>query len=341
MKAAIYNPYLDTLGGGERYSMAAACVFANSGYEVDVQWRDNSIKTELEKRFGIDLKEINFIKDIKKGDGYEICFWVSDGSIPLLRARNNILHFQVPFIGVNGKTLINKMKLIRISKIVCNSRFTRNIIEKEYGVKSLVIYPPVDINKIRPKRKSNIILSVGRFSQLTQAKRQDILVKAFIRLCKVGIDDWEFVLAGGSDVGVDDYIEKLVKMSKGFPVKIIENPNYNTIKDLFGVSKIFWTASGFGISVDDDPKKVEHFGISVVEAMAAKSVPIVFAAGGHKEIVKDNINGILWKSTSALVRKTAKLINNPKQLRSISKNAKKDSVIYSYERFESELQKIF
>src|SRR6266852_9194189 len=97
MKAAIYNPYLDTLGGGERYIMAAAVALVKEGYEVHVEWKDAALKEKLEKRFGIDLSGVNFVEDIKRGDGYDVCFWVSDGSIPTLRARKNFLHFQVPF----------------------------------------------------------------------------------------------------------------------------------------------------------------------------------------------------------------------------------------------------
>ncbi|KKT32188.1 MAG: hypothetical protein UW20_C0022G0001, partial [Candidatus Woesebacteria bacterium GW2011_GWB1_44_11] len=137
MRAAIYNPYLDTLGGGERYTAAFAEVLAKNGYIVDMQWKDTGIKGALEKRFGIALDGVNIVNDVKRGDGYDLCFWVSDGSIPILHARKNILHFQVPFHGVNGKSLINKMKFFRINKVICNSNFTKNIIDKEFGIKSV------------------------------------------------------------------------------------------------------------------------------------------------------------------------------------------------------------
>ena len=91
MKAAIYNPYLDTLGGGERYTMAFAKVLSDAGYKVDVQWKSSKIRDKLEKRFGFELGSINFVHDIKRGDGYDICFWLSDGSIPQLKARKNFL----------------------------------------------------------------------------------------------------------------------------------------------------------------------------------------------------------------------------------------------------------
>src|SRR3989344_6450171 len=200
-KAAIYNPYLDTLGGGELYTAYFAKALVSAGYTVYLQWGNLSIKDKVSKRFGIDLNNIFVLPDIKRGDGFDVCFWVSDGSIPALKARDNFLHFQIPFHGVNGKSLLNKFKLNRVKKIICNSYFTKEFIDKEYGVESIVIYPAVSVEKFNPKRKENVICSVGRFSKLTQAKRQDIQVKAFIKLCKSGLTDWRLVLAGGTEGG--------------------------------------------------------------------------------------------------------------------------------------------
>ena len=340
MRAAIYNPYLDTLGGGERYTMGMARVLVAKGYRVDIEWKESSIKEQLEKRFGIDLSGVNIAKSINRGDGYDVCFWVSDGSVPILRARKNFLHFQVPFKDVNGKTLLNKMKFFRINKVICNSYFTKRFIDKEYGVESIVIYPPIDIEKFRPKRKENLIVSISRFSQLAQVKRQDVLIKAFKKLYRTGFENWRFVLAGGTEVGVDDYTKKLRKLAKGYPVRILESPSFGQIKDLYGKAKVFWSAGGFGADEKREPKRVEHFGITVVEAMAAGAVPMVFSAGGHKEIVTEGLNGYLWKSQAELLRKIKELIKEKGQLKQISAMAKEASRVYEYERFEKEVLNI-
>jgi len=340
MRAAIYNPYLDTLGGGERYSMAFAKALSQNGYKVDVQWRNEKIKKILEERFGMDLRGIKVVKDTKKGDGYDFYFWVSDGSIPLLRARRNFLHFQFPFTGVSGRSLLNKMKLFRIEKVICNSYFTKSFVDEEYGCESIVIYPPVDVDKFKSKRKENMILYVGRFSQLEQAKNQDILVSAFKKLFKAGYKDWKLVLAGGVEVGVDDYIEKLKESAKLFPIEIIESPTLSQLKELYGKAKYFWSASGFGIDERKEPKKVEHFGITVVESMAAGCVPIVYNAGGHKEIIADDYNGYLWNNTRELLGKTKRLIKDTKLTKQISLEAKEGSKVYEYRRFEAEIYKI-
>lgn len=300
MRAAIYNPYLDTLGGGERYTMTFAEVLAKNGYEVDVQWPDIAIRKKLENRFGKNYASINFISDIKRGDGYDLCFWLSDGSIPTLRARKNFLHFQVPFHHVGGTSLLNRMKLFRIEKIICNSKFTKRVIDYEYGVESIVIYPPVDVTKIKPKRKENIILSVGRFSELKQSKHQDILIKAFKRLVDGGLMDWKLVLAGGVEIGASEFVRHLRSISESYPIEIIESPSFNKIKDLYGKSRIFWTASGFGEDELKNPEKVEHFGITVIEAMAAGAIPFAYNAGGYRETVDDGCDGILWKTVPEL-----------------------------------------
>jgi len=336
MRAAIFNPYLDTLGGGERYSLAVAIALSGAGYRVDVQWRSPSIKKRLEERFGIDLGEINFVKDVKRGDGYDVCFWVSDGSVPTLLARKNFLHFQVPFHGVNGKTLLNKMKLWRIRKIIVNSNFTKGVIDKEFGSDSVVIYPPVSVEKIKPKKKENVILFVGRFSELKQAKNQDVLVKAFRRLYDSGYREWRLILAGGAEVGGKEYLRRIKKMSEGYPVEIIESPSFKEIVALYGRAKIFWSAVGSGVKEEKEPEKVEHFGITLVEAMAAGVAPVVYWAGGYKETIKDGKNGFLWKDTRSFLKITKKLIEDKSNLLSISRQAKEDSERYGYERFNKE-----
>lgn len=338
MRAAIYDPYLDTLGGGERYTMSVARALINKDYRVEVEWKNSSIKEKLERRFDIDLKDVKFVKSINRGDDYDVCFWVSDGSIPILRARKNFLHFQMPFHDTNGKTLLNRMKFFRIGEIICNSSFTKGFIDKEYGVKSIIIYPPIDVKKIKPAKKENLILFIGRFSQLTQAKHQDFLVKAFKFFFDSGFKGWKLALAGGTEVGVDDYVKELRELAKGYPVRILENISFNQIKELYGKAKIFWSASGFGIDETKEPEKVEHFGMTVVEAMAGGAVPIVFSAGGHKEIITDGENGFLWSDIEELLEKTENLVKGKGVFTKLAKRAKNDSKKYSYERFEKELQ---
>ncbi len=346
-KAAFFDPYLDTIGGGERYTLTAAEYLSREGWEVDLWWDGPDLKKKIEERLDLDLGRVNFVSRPKnvferwqKSRNYDLFFWLSDGSIPLLLGRRNLLHFQVPFRKVNGKSWINRLKLKQIKAVICNSRFTKSFIDQEFGVDSEVLYPPVETEKMKPKRKEKMILSVGRFSQLKQAKRQDVLIEAFKKFYDRGYRDWRLVLAGGVEVGVGTYIEKLKKKVEDYPVEIIQSPDFKTLKDLYGRAKIFWSAAGFGINEEKEPDRVEHFGITVVEAMAAGAVPLVFSAGGHKEVVIEGENGFLWKTVGQVIKKTQKIIDGRILHKSIAKGSTESSRKYGYERFRTSIEKI-
>ena len=340
MKAAVHNPYLDTLGGGERYTLTVAKALVEFGYKVDLEWKDKAVIKKIERRFGMDLSSINVVDTIKRGDGYDVCFWLSDGSIPTLKSRNNLLHFQEPFVNVDGTSLLNRMKLFRINHIVCNSAFTKGFIDKEYSVDSKVVYPPVDINSFKAKGKQNIILFVGRFSQLKQSKNQHILLKAFKNFYDYGYRNYRLVLAGGVEVGVGDYLDKLKKEAQGYPVIFEESPDFIRLKGLYGKAKIFWSAVGYGEDEHKRPQKVEHFGITLVEAMASGCAVFALNAGGYKEIVDHGEDGILWRTQEELVSETIKVIESKSSLSVFSKRALKKSKSFSEENFINKIKEL-
>lgn len=339
MKAAIYNQYLDTLGGGERYTIEFCKVLSEIGYEVEIEWKSNEILNKISNRFGIKLPQsIKVVDDIKKGKDYDICFWVSDGSIPNLLARRNFIHFQVPFKNVNGKSLINRTKLFKIEKVICNSNFTKKVIDNEFGLDSYVLHPPIDTNSFKPKRKENIILYAGRFSTLLQNKGQDVLVQEFKKLY-VHFKNYKLVLAGGVEVGADEFVKKLEKMSLKYPIEIIKSPKFDELKDIVGRSKIFWSASGFGVNEEKNPQAAEHFGMTLVEAMSAGCVPVVVNKGGHNEIIENGISGFLWHNKSDLIKKTKRLLTEKGLMGKMLVEAKKKSQDFSVHAFKEKICK--
>ena len=341
MRAAIYNPYLDTMGGGERYTLSFARVLADEGYSVDVEWPDNQILNKLYARFAIKPHpQIKVVDSVNRGENYDLIFYVSDGSIPTLRSPNNYLHFQVPFQNVNGRSLLNKMKLFRVNKIICNSKFTKSIVDKEYGVESQVLYPPIDTELFKPMRKENIILYVGRFSKLLQSKGQEMLIDSFKKLVQKGVKNWKLVLAGGVEVGADEVVRELKSIVDNYQIDILESPSIENLKSFFGKSKIFWSASGFGVDETIDPQKLEHFGMTVVESMSAGCVPVVVNKGGHKEIIEDKKNGFIWNNQEELVNITFDLISTKGELASISKESLLSSKKFSQFEFKKEVLKL-
>jgi len=382
LKAAIYDPYLDTLGGGERYCLSVAEILLKNKYRVDIFWSGNQdILSIAEKRFNLNLEKINIVPDIfglvpvkidliedtnlktihsrplatqnlfqklkniyqkyKILSQYDLVFYLSDGSIPLLFSKNNLLHIQVPFILKENylDKILNLFKAKFINKVICNSQFTSKFINNFPKDKVNVLYPPVDVEKFSSSdRKENIILSVGRFDNILNAKKQDVLIEAFKKIYQNNREiNWKLILMGGSRNSPEknNYLNHLKKLAASLPIEFIVNPEFDELKQIYSKSKIYWHAAGFGVDEYLHPEETEHFGMTVVEAMDSGLVPLVVAKGGLTEIVTESINGFTWQSIDELVAKTQLLIAAPGELDKLSKVAHSSSQIFSKENFES------
>ena len=383
-RAAIYDPYLDTLGGGERYCLTVAEILLKHGYKVDLFWSgDQDLIEKATKRFSLNLeglnltkdifqikprqidfleeeqnlsrfinhslnpqkiqqKIINFVNKIKATQKYDILFYLGDGSIPIVLAKQNLLHIQVPFFDKQNifHKLINNSKLLLFSKIICNSQFTAKFYQNTLPSKISIVYPPVDVDKFEvSKEKENIILSVGRFDNILNAKKQDILIDAFKKLSEEKIGNWKLVLAGGSltDPDLNSYLKYLREKAEGFAIEFVINPNFDKLKEIYSKSKIYWHAAGFDVDENIHPENTEHFGMTVVEAMASGLVPVVIAKGGIPEIILDGLDGYLWATVDELVFKTKSLIDSPADLDRISQRAIIKCQKFSKKNFEQDL----
>ena len=347
MKFGFYSPYLDTFGGGERYMLTLASHLSEK-HPVDIFWDDKNIKAPLSKFLKIDLIKTSFVPNIFKNHltkklsrtmKYNLIFVLSDGSIPLTFAPKNILHFQVPF-NFSKVGLKDKLKLKRYNWIVTNSYFTKSYIDKSFSTDSKVIYPPVDINEIKPGEKEKIILSVGRFSpKQLHPKKQEVLIEVFKEVYKKA-SDWKLILVGQAKKEDYKYLRRLKESVRGYAIKISENMPYEKLKKLYAKSSIYWHATGFGEDEARSPQKMEHFGIATVEASAAGCVPVVINCGGQKEIISDNQNGYLWNTKTQLHDLTLNLIKNKELLSKLSKRAIKNSRRFSQEKFFREYERI-
>lgn len=348
MKIGIFDPYLDTLSGGEKYMLtAASCLSRN--HNVSIFWDEEiDIKKRAREKLNIDLKNISFVpnifvknysktKRLLKTKDLDLIIYLSDGSIPSILC-NLILHFQFPVEWVKND-LKTKLKMSRVNNVICNSRFTKSFIDKKFGTNSLVLYPPCEIKKIQ-KDKENIILHVGRFGTDLEGKnfkKQDVMIQAFKRL---KADDWRFVMIIGVMGNQRESFNNLKNLAKGFDIEIVENPSNQILWDYYAKSKIYWHASGFGEDVNKYPEKAEHFGISTVEAMGAGAVPVVINAGGQKEIVENKKSGFLWNTIDELAQKTTDLMSEPDLWAKMSEEARERSKKFTGDRFCKELYEI-
>lgn len=339
MKIGIYSPYLDILGGGERYVLTVVEYFLQKSDAVTIFWDKELNFKKISERFSLDITRAQVLprKRIKTHE-FDIIFWVSDGSIPLSFAKKNILHFQQPFRFAR-RSPVNKLKLLKINAIVCNSKFTKKFIDESYGVNSTVLYPPVDIGVFKPGSKEKIILSVGRFFSPYHPKNQHVLIEAFKKLSP-SFPNWRLVLIGGIAPEHRQHLATLEEAAKGLKVTIITDVTIKTLKDHYAKAALYWHATGFGHDLDTDPGKAEHFGITTVEAMSAGCVPIVYKGGGQLEIIADGDDGFFWSSVAELIEKTENVIESPKLTDRISQNAIQRSKDFSKQQFFSKLDNL-
>ncbi|HUD20188.1 MAG TPA: glycosyltransferase family 4 protein [Patescibacteria group bacterium] len=336
MKIGIYSPYLDSLGGGERYVFSLAEHWSQI-HNVSVFWDDNKVKAEVQKRFSIDLAKVSIVANVFQlgnsigklmtTSSYDLIFFLSDGSIPLSAAKYNILHFQVPFSHIS----MPFWKAFRYQRIVCNSEFTKKHLDPHLVIPRTVIYPPVDVSALKPGRKSKILLSVGRFNGHYGAKKQNVLIETFRKLYKSPLlKGWKLVIAGGLLSSDTDYFNSLKLKAKGLPVEFYPNCSYETLNTHYSAASIYWHAAGYG---ETKPEHMEHFGITTVEAMAAGAVPVVFDGGGQPEIIANRKSGFLWNTTEELIQETTTLIKNTELRSAMAAAALKSSTAFTKDRF--------
>ena len=354
MKIGIYDPYLDTLSGGEKYMLSIASCFTPE-HEVFIFWdktEEEKIKSLSLKKLGIDLSNIKFYNNIfhRKNSTasrfiesrkFDAIIYLSDGSIPFVGTKLYI-HFQFPVEWVNS-LIKTRIKLFFVKRIFCNSYFTKYFIDKKLRVKSIVLYPPVKIGKSGSGKKENVILHVGRFyadQDGVNYKKQDVMIGVFKKMVDNGLKDWRFsIVVGVKDEDKNNFL-KLKELSKGYPIEIIENPTNEILWKNYERSKIYWHATGFQEDLKKFPEKAEHFGISTVEAMGAGAVPVAINAGGQKEIINDGKDGYLWNTLEDLIEKTDSLVKNDKLWKNMSEKAKEKSKLFSEERFCGDLKNI-
>lgn len=226
--------------------------------------------------------------------------------------------------------------------IWANSRFTQTWIWRYWHRSSEVLYPPIDVERFAPApMKETKIVSIGRFFAGQHNKKHQEMIRAFKQLCQ-HVDNWELHLVGGRMSGPEHeaYLESVRRAAERYPVYIHTDIPYNDLVDLLARSAIYWHASGYGESPTRNPERLEHFGITTVEAMAAGCVPVVINVGGQPEVVQHGHQGFLWRSLDELVNYTLRLIREPTLREQMAQEARSRSAAFSKQRFHERLNRL-
>ncbi|BCS91398.1 glycosyltransferase [Metallosphaera javensis (ex Sakai et al. 2022)] len=173
----------------------------------------------------------------------------------------------------------------RRSVFIANSAYSSKAIREIYGVESTVVYPPVDVTdflKAFHEEGEPFFVTIGRFEP---GKRLDLAVRLS------SMSGVRGVIVGSMES--DSYMKKLVRLSRELKADVQFLPNLprNSLIELMGKASVYF-----------HPTLGEHFGIPIVEAMAAGLVPIVPRESGGFEIVPEfSYNNL--EEASELVKK--------------------------------------
>lgn len=223
--------------------------------------------------------------------------------------------------------------------LISNGNYTSHWIKKRWGLESTHrIYPPVDMynTDARYSDKQKIILSVARF-EVSGSKKQLELLNAFNELKKKAPDvmnGWRLVLAGGN-FQENPYFKKISKSIQSKDVTLKPDLNHQQLKQLYRQGTIFWHACGLN---EVKPHLIEHFGMTTVEAMQNKCVPVVYDGGGQQEIVSHGENGFRFKDTNQLQHYTLDLIRDKIQCKRMADAAYEHSHDFNLQAFQNRIQ---
>ncbi len=173
---------------------------------------------------------------------------------------------------------------MRPDMIVSNSEYTRDRILRFYGRESEIIYPPVDTDIFYPEKSSErgYYLAVGR---LIPYKKFDLLVETFneLRLPLLIVGDGR------------DY-DRLKGMTRSPLIRFT-----GFVDDPEELRKIYSKAKAFLFP------QVEDFGLVAAEALCCGTPVVGFNAAGAKEMILNEVNGVIFNAQNCASIKKAVL----------------------------------
>jgi GT2 family glycosyltransferase/glycosyltransferase involved in cell wall biosynthesis len=329
----IYTPFDLVFGGGEKYILNVAHAYSSSGFRTILATKARYSKIRLMALgldFGLDLGLVELSTLDEVSSTVDVFVTMGNEVFPPVEpiGKINIHHCQFPF-PPESQTNEQVSRLNKIDYVVVNSEYTKgHYLQAAQSVgsnnlKVVVISPPISDLPVTEKVKNpNQILSVGRFFVHGHSKNQHMLIGAFRDLLNKH-PDATLVLVGGLAPGSvhREYLDMCRDLAKDLPVSFHIDAEREELSALMESSSIYWHGAGFEVDPELYPERCEHFGISLVEAMGSKVIPVVVGNGGPDEIVQFGVNGFKYQSLEGLVRRTSLIFDLDDQSREMMRKA--------------------
>jgi glycosyltransferase involved in cell wall biosynthesis len=320
--ANIVHISLNPRGGSERLAVAVIQALSEIGIDIDLTTFEEPNVSKLESAYGKaatsaikKIKNIAIIDSIGKTEAnkhYDLTINTHGDMLPYFSKNNSITYCHFPLAKyliesedpeycrfLNGRILsttdhtnpstkyydvvsIAYANMLRSSTVISNSKFTRRVISRAFGIDSIVLSPPVDVALFRKaaflssysRSRKDSILVISRFHPTKKIENAIKLAK-LLKQYKVGT---EMKIVGNIPPKRDGYYLYLRHLVDRYNledyVTIEANVSFSRLLDLMRESKVYF-----------HPLLGEPFGISTVEAMSSGLIPVVPNIGGHTEFV--------------------------------------------------------
>jgi len=203
--------------------------------------------------------------------------------------------------------------LYRVNEFVAISDYIAERIKRNYSRDSVVIYPPVDVEKFAlAEKKEDFYLTASR---MVPYKRIPLIVKAFSAMPEKKL----VVIGDGPEFGK-------AKAAAGGNVEFLGYRDDGVMKDYMQRAKAFVFAAE------------EDFGIAPVEAQACGTPVIAYGKGGAKETIVEDKTGLFFneQTPESLIEAVNRFESTPGAF--VPSEIRRNAERFSIERFKREFK---
>jgi alpha-1,2-mannosyltransferase len=334
LKIGVFHPSLHNFGGGEFVALVVVNTLAKNGYDVQLLTSEKIKQDQVKKMMGEEIassvKMIFQPSCTHPGGSFDLfptvfhslalkskCDILVDTYSNCVFPWTDICYVHFPFLNSHDydkvfpylkqkhvRTLSGLPYLLYAAKIqnyknkliIANSQFTANSIKEFVEIEVKVIYPPVASNSLKQSSlnrgdssREDLVVTVSRFSK-------DKKLETIPYIAKQTEKEVRFIIIGllHDQKVYEALIRRVKKLGLTEKVKIMPNAPKTELEDVLRRAKVYLHTT-----------YQEHFGISIVEAMALGCIPVTHDSGGMIEFVPDryrykNLQDAAMKINSAI-----------------------------------------
>jgi glycosyltransferase involved in cell wall biosynthesis len=313
MKFIIVHDSLNYCGGAEKLSLETIRSLRNLGHQVSLRTVERTDWRKIEYIFGYvpELYDETYLAEQlsfprtyrsllsilakKKTDPDSVIFNTNGDVIPRIFDDYTYVHIPSPCslvfrdeemdnTGLFWDVYFSPNRLIRRaldrleqrSILLTNSMFSKSKIRDYWKCEAEVLYPPVDVEEYQRlveehHDREDFVVTISRFDAVKNLgiipwiASRSLAAKKFFILGSVKQEEMDVV---------SELRSKAKAMGTEEKIQFIPNASKEQKREILARAKVLL-----------HPKKHEHFGISIVEGMAAGCIPVVFNGGGPTEYV--------------------------------------------------------